>query len=47
MFKITCYEFWLIKDTWICVSSKIASIFNAFVDFEADVLIEKWNVLIF
>lgn len=47
MFKITGYEFWLIKDTWICGSSKIACIFNVFVDFEADVFIERLNMLIF
>ena len=41
MFKITGYEFWLIKDTLICWSSKIACIFNVFVDFEADVFIER------
>lgn len=41
MFKITGYEFWLIKGTLICWSSKIACIFNVFVDFEADVFIER------
>lgn len=35
------YEFWLNKDTLICGSSKIACIFNVFVDFEVDVFIER------
>lgn len=41
MFKITGYEFWLIKDTLICRSRKIACIFNVFVDFEVHVFIEN------
>lgn len=41
MFKITDYGFWLIKDTLICGSRKIACIFNIFVDFETDVVIER------
>lgn len=35
------YEFWLIKDSLIGVSNKIACIFNVFVDFEVDVFIER------
>lgn len=35
------YAFWLIKDTLICGSSRIACIFNVFVDFEVDVFIER------
>lgn len=41
MFKIMGYEFWLIEDTLICGSSKIACIFNVFVDFEVDVFTER------
>lgn len=35
------YDFWLIEDTLICGSSKIAYIFNVFVDFEVHVFIEN------
>lgn len=41
MLKIMGYEFWWIKDILICGSSKIASIFNVFVDFKVDVFIER------